>query len=68
MPQVSVGEQLKGAVRVLDEGGTALHPIAGIAVEYVADRPHLRLVDMAADHPVHFAANRFVGEGRFESR
>jgi hypothetical protein len=59
-------EDFEAAVGVLDDGGAAFHPVAVIDVEHAADVTDLGFVDMAADHPVHAAPPRLVGDRLFE--
>src|SRR6516165_4064004 len=55
-------DQLDPSVTVLDEGGTALYPVAVVAIENAAQIAHLGVVDMAADDAVDAAPARFFGD------
>ena len=45
-------EDLQPAVHVLHQGGQAFHPVAIIAIQNAIDVPNLRMVDVAANHPL----------------
>ena len=61
-------QQLERSVHPLGEGGAALHPVAGIAVEDPLDAPHLRPVNVSAHHALEAPPGRLVRQPRFERR
>ena len=46
-------EQLETAIQLLDKRGAAFHPVAIVAIHDAVDITDLRVVDMAADDPLH---------------
>lgn len=60
-------DQAQTAIHVFHQGGTALHPVAVVAVQNSVDVAHFRAMDMSADHGVHAALARRLGHGVFEA-
>jgi len=50
---------------MFDQGGTAFHPVAVIAVDNPAYCALLGVVNMSADHTVNLLFAGFVGHGLF---
>ena len=59
-------QQLQSAIQVFDQRRVALHPVAIIAIQGPVDLPHLRAVDMPADHAVVPTAAGLCGHGHFD--
>ncbi len=60
------GQEFERAVVALGDGRTAFHPVAAVDVEHAGPLGDLRVVDMAADHPVAAHAPRFRSQRGFE--
>ena len=59
-------EDLQPAVVMLHHGGAALHPVPVVHIEDAVDLPHLGMMDVTADHPVHPTPPGFLGHSVFE--
>ena len=59
-------DDLEAAVVVLDDGGAAFHPVAGVEVARRRDRDQRGVVDVAADHAVDAVAPRLARQHLLE--
>src|SRR6202007_1259040 len=60
--QLNPGQDLEPAIEMLHQRGTALDPIAVVAIQHAADVAYFGMMNMAADDPVHAAGACFRGD------